>query len=225
MSGFVMLAALLAVATAILLVTRRHARDRAAAQERARADAARTAAEAELAAAARLVNEDVNRLAEDLRELEVTAAVTAPDVAQRERSLARDACDRARRALSTLRNSDEIAQVARTLASGRYALACARARIQGRPAPARRPPCFFNPAHGPSVTTVGWSAGGLTRVPTCRADAERVAAGADPFIRTVPVGTERLPYWQAGPAYEPYALGYFGDWAVRAAPPELLHSR
>jgi hypothetical protein len=60
--------------------------------------------------------------------------------------------------------------------------------------------------------------GGADRqVPACALDAERVRAGAEPDARQVMVGTQRVPYWQGGPAYRPYAAGYFGgfgpmDW-------------
>lgn len=42
-------------------------------------------------------------------------------------------------------------------------------------------------------------------------------AGAEPDVRKVMVGSRRVPYWQGGPAYRPYAAGYFGafgpmDW-------------
>ena len=47
-------------------------------------------------------------------------------------------------------------------------------------------------------------------VPACALDAERVRAGADPDVRKVMVGAQRVPYWQGGRAYEPYAMGYFG---------------
>jgi hypothetical protein len=40
-------------------------------------------------------------------------------------------------------------------------------------------------------------------------DAERIRAGADPDVREVTVGKQRVPYWQGGRAYEPYAVGYF----------------
>ena len=48
-------------------------------------------------------------------------------------------------------------------------------------------------------------------------DAERVRVGAEPDIRKVMVGSRRVPYWQGGRAYQPYAQGYFGafspmDW-------------
>ena len=47
-------------------------------------------------------------------------------------------------------------------------------------------------------------------MPACALDAERVRAGADPDARQVMVGSQRMPYWQAGGAYQPYAMGYFG---------------
>ena len=34
--------------------------------------------------------------------------------------------------------------------------------------------------------------------------------GSDPDVRKVMVGAQRVPYWQGGRAYEPYAMGYFG---------------
>ena len=53
--------------------------------------------------------------------------------------------------------------------------------------------------------------GGAPReVPACAADAERVRAGAEPDVRKVMVGPQRVPYWEAGPAYSPYAQGMFG---------------
>jgi hypothetical protein len=39
-----------------------------------------------------------------------------------------------------------------------------------------------------------------------------VLAGADPYIRTVQVGAQRVPYWEGGPAYAPWAQGYYSRW-------------
>ena len=38
-------------------------------------------------------------------------------------------------------------------------------------------------------------------------------AGADPYIRTVQMGAQRVPYWEGGPAYAPWAQGYYSRWA------------
>ena len=88
-----------------------------------------------------------------------------------------------------------------------FELACPRALF-----PARRPPCLFDPRHGISVTDVPYMpAGGSDRhVPACALDTQRIRAGAEPDIRKVPVGASRVPYWDGGPAYAPYAAGYFG---------------
>ena len=109
--------------------------------------------------------------------------------------------------------------VTKILDDGRYAIACVRARVAGEPLPQRRPPCFFDPRHGLSVEDVTYApVGGADReVPACALDAERVKAGAEPDARQVMVGTQRVPYWQGGRAYRPYAAGYFGgfgpmDW-------------
>jgi hypothetical protein len=40
-----------------------------------------------------------------------------------------------------------------------------------------------------------------------------VLAGADPYIRTVQVGAQRVPYWEGGPAYAPWAQGYYSRWS------------
>ena len=84
----------------------------------------------------------------------------------------------------------------------------------GQPLPTRRPPCFFDPRHGLSVEDVPYAPpGGAQRdVPACALDAERVHAGAEPDIRKVMVGNRRVPYFQGGRAYQPYAAGYFGGF-------------
>jgi hypothetical protein len=52
-------------------------------------------------------------------------------------------------------------------------------------------------------------------VPACAADAVRIRDGQDPNMRQVPVGGGQLvPYWQAGPAYGPWAGGFFGGGLI-----------
>ena len=91
-------------------------------------------------------------------------------------------------------------------------MASARARLEGREPPERTPPCFFDPRHGPSAREVEWSPpwGEPRAVPACEADAQRVERGEDPDPREVTVGGQRVPYWNAGPAYAPYMGGFFG---------------
>jgi hypothetical protein len=56
----------------------------------------------------------------------------------------------------------------------------------------------------------------------CAADADRLSQGAEPDVRTVAQGPGRVPYWQAGPAYSPWASGYFGAYAGSGLLPGFL---
>ena len=134
---------------------------------------------------------------------------------QQDYQRALDAYDNAKMSLDAVSKPDEIKHVTEILEDGRYAVACVKARVAGRPLPAKRPPCFFNPAHGPSSQDVSGRrrAACRGRCPACAADAERVLAGADPYIRTVQVGAQRVPYWEGGQAYAPWAQGYYSRWS------------
>jgi hypothetical protein len=172
----------------------------------------RRAAAAELAEVRSVAEQDVTALGEQVTALDVPPAA-APEAVEDYR-LALDAYDRAKSALSAARRTDDVRAVTTALEEGRWRLACVRARLAGQPLPERRPPCFFNPQHGPSTTDVEWSpAGGATRtIPVCAADAARLARGDDPDERLVPVGASSVPYWQAPGYYRPYASGFFGGW-------------
>lgn len=168
-----------------------------------------------MAASRAAAEEDVTRFGEELQHLDSDVVGHPLDEAmQQDYTRALDAYDHAKDSLAAVRTPDEIRNVTEILEDGRYAVACVKARVNGEPLPQKRPPCFFNPAHGPSVRNVKWSPdGGVERdVPACAADAERVEAGADPYIRTVQVGSRRVPYWQGGPAYAPWAQGYYSTW-------------
>lgn len=182
----------------------------------------RTAArhEAELAPVRQLAEEDVTALGVELQELDLDLAGRELDAGARaDYQRALDAYESAKPAAAALARPDEVRHVTEILEDGRYAMACVRARVEGQPLPQRRPPCFFDPRHGLSVADVPWTPpGGSQRdVPACSLDVERVRAGAEPDIRKVMVGSRRVPYWQGGRAYQPYAQGYFGgfgpmDW-------------
>jgi hypothetical protein len=199
----------LAVAVVGVVVVRR--RNKAAAAERA----AR-----ELEPVKKLAFEDVTALGVHLQDLDLELAGRQLDEgANADYQRALDSYEAAKTAADAITRPEQVQDVTKILDDGRYAIACVQARVAGEPLPKRRPPCFFDPRHGLSVDDVPYApAGGAERqVPACALDAERVRAGADPDIRQVMVGTQRVPYWQGGRAYRPYAAGYFGgfgpmDW-------------
>lgn len=204
MTGMVLLLVVLGGLVAVALV---------AGQAGKRREAERR--EAELAPVKRLAEEDVTALGVELQDLDVEMAgaqLGAGENADYQRAL--DAYESAKVAAANMTEPDDVRHVTEILEDGRYAMACVRARVEGRSLPTRRPPCFFDPRHGMSVADVPWTPPGGTRrdVPACQLDVERVRAGAEPDIRKVMVGSRRVPYWQGGRAYQPYAQGYFGGF-------------
>jgi hypothetical protein len=176
---------------------------------------------AELEPVKKLAFEDVTALGEQLQALDLELAgrplLDEGERADYQRAL--DAYESAKTAADAMTRAEDVRHVTEILEDGRYAMACVRARVAGEPLPAKRPPCFFDPRHGLSVEDVPYTPpGGTVRdVPACALDAERVKAGAEPDVRKVMVGSRRVPYWEGGRAYRPYAMGYFGgfgplDW-------------
>jgi hypothetical protein len=172
-----------------------------------------------------VAEEDVTRLGEDVARLDIdTTGQDLDEAARQDYRRALDAYDAAKASLGRVTKPDDIREVTGILEDGRYAIASLRARLAGEPLPARRPPCFFNPQHGPSSEDVEWAPpGGAARpVPACAADAERVRAGAEPDVRKVAVGAGRRPYWEAGRGYGGYAQGYFSPYANSGLLPGVL---
>lgn len=170
----------------------------------------------ELAPVKKLAQEDVTALGVELQELDLDMLGSKLDAgANADYQRALDAYESAKVAADRITAGDEVRHVTEILEDGRYAMACVRARVAGQPLPQRRPPCFFDPRHGLSVVDVAWTPPGGTErsVPACALDVERVRAGAEPDIRKVMVGAKRVPYWQGGRAYQPYAQGYFGNFS------------
>ena len=148
-----------------------------------------------------LARDDVTLLGEEICALDATPRGRRPDRrARRDLQRALDAYEQARRLADRLSGPDDVDRLVRLLAAGRHAVARARARAEGRPLPGRRPPCFFNPAHGPSDHEVLWTprGRGTRSVPACTRCASRLAAGTAPETRMIAVGERRVPYWAAG---------------------------
>ncbi|TCC56141.1 hypothetical protein E0H73_33840 [Kribbella pittospori] len=122
----------------------------------------------------------------------------------------------ARGVLAELQGNESIHAATEAVATGQYELLCVRARLAGEPVPERRVPCIFDPRHGPSTTDVLWNQSDQGRLPACADDAARLEAGDQPLIRDVEYTGLRMPYWQVGAAFAPYATGYFGSDAAGA---------
>jgi len=153
--------------------------------------------------------EDLTALADDVQELEHT--VEGNEAAKHDYLSALDKYAAASAAFDRASTPSELAPVAESLEDGRYLMASAEARLTGKEPPERRPACFFDPRHGPSVRDVDWAPpGGQPRsVPACAACATRIEDGQEPVSREVLVGGSSTPYWAAGPAYGGYFAGFF----------------
>ncbi|GAA3082170.1 hypothetical protein GCM10020254_28190 [Streptomyces goshikiensis] len=160
-----------------------------------------------------VVDEDITAFGEELDRLDFHPGEPGADDAMRkdyEQGL--DSYEKAKQIMGSVRYPEEVKGVTQALEDGRFALASLDARRRGAPLPERRSPCFFDPRHGPSTEDAQWApAGGSARtVPVCAADAVRLRDGLDPAVRTVDTEHGPRPYYDAGPAYGPWAGGYFG---------------
>jgi hypothetical protein len=201
-TALIVVAAVLVAGAAGAYALVRRSRRRRAEEQRAALDRLRV-----------VVDEDITAFGEELDRLDFQPAEPGADDAMRadyERAL--DAYETAKQRMAAAGRPEDVRTVTEALEDGRFSLARLAARREGRPLPERRPPCFFDPRHGPSVTDADWTPpGGAPRqVPVCAADATRLADGRDPVIREVDTDYGRRPYWDAGPAYGPWAGGYFG---------------
>lgn len=162
----------------------------------------------------RAADEDITRLGEELAGLHLETLGAALDDAMRaDYQRALDAYEDAKASLARAASSTDVTGVTRTLADGRFAHACVLAAQSGVERPQRRPPCFFDPAHGPASRDVEWSPpGGVPReVPVCFRDAERLAAGAQPETRLVRLGDRRVAWFASGPLYAAWADGWYAE--------------
>ncbi|MFD4371790.1 hypothetical protein [Streptomyces sp. NPDC058486] len=201
-AGLVTLGAVAAVGGAGAYAVVRSRRKKREAEERAAVEKLRV-----------VVDEDITAFGEELERLDFHPAEAGANEAMRaDYEQALDSYDRAKTRMGAVERPHEVRGVTQALEDGRYSLAVLDARRGSRALPERRPPCFFDPRHGPSIEDRTWTpAGGASReVPVCAADAARLDDGQDPLARTVETDAGRRPYWEAGPAYGPWAGGYFG---------------
>jgi hypothetical protein len=166
-----------------------------------------------------VAQEDLVALADDIRALDLdTSMPDADPEAVRHYTEAVEQYQRAATALDRARRTEDLAPVSAALEAGRFSMASAKAILEGRPLPERRPPCFFDPRHGPSVEDVEWAPpdGAPRMVPACAADAQRIRDGLEPESRQVLAGAggRMTPYWNAPGYYGPWAGGYFGGFPM-----------
>jgi hypothetical protein len=173
----------------------------------------------ELEEVKQVAQEDLVALGDDIRALDLdTSMPDADPEAVRHYTEAVDQYQKAANALDQARRVEDLAPVSAALEAGRYEMSATKAILEGRPVPERRPPCFFDPRHGPSVEDVEWAPpGGQPRmVPACAADAQRIHDGLEPESRQVLAGAGggMTPYWNAPGYYGPWAGGYFGGFPM-----------
>jgi hypothetical protein len=162
--------------------------------------------------------DDLNALADDLRNLNVDIETeeAANPQAVNQYTRAYEFLDRAEQAFERARSPSDLAPVSSAVESGRYSMAAARALFERRDPPKRRPPCFFDTRHGPSVNDIGWEPphGPPRPVPACAACMRQIAAGTQPQPRRVRAGVRRVPFYEAPPHFESWFGGYFGGAAA-----------
>jgi hypothetical protein len=124
-----------------------------------------------------LAREDVTRFGEELdtADVRLDGVDTGADV-----QAALDAYADAGRVVDGELSDEQLREVRATVEYGRWRLACAQALVAGTPKPPRRALCFFDPAHGTSVTDWMYTPpGGKAReIPVCAACQTRLAGGS-----------------------------------------------
>ncbi len=172
----------------------------------------------QLSEAKAAAQDDLNALADDLRNLNVDlqAEEAGNQQAVNQYTRAYEFLERAEQAFEQTRSPADLAQVSSAVESGRYSMSAARALFERGDPPRRRPPCFFDTRHGPSVNDIGWEppSGPPRPVPACAACMRQVAAGVQPQPRRVRAGLRRVPFYEAPPHFESWFGGYFGGAAA-----------
>jgi hypothetical protein len=168
--------------------------------------------EAQLAEAKAAAQDDLIALNKAITDHGNDVSIASSADAVAEQTAALDAYERGTRALDAARGPADMGAVSRSIAAGRYRLACADAVAHGEPKPGRRPMCFFDPRHGMSVADVSWAPpdGSPSRDVAVCIDCERIINHGDqPEIRTVQDRCgNRVEYVNSG--FAPAYWGGFG---------------
>ena len=154
-----------------------------------------------------VLNEEIIALSQ-----QVSALPTTPDPQQSK--LSKDVLDTVEKAwhrLDAAEGDADTEAVATLLGSARYGMVCLDAVRAGKPIPEPTPPCFFDPRHGPSTTSLDWApeAGASRQVQACATCAARVAANEQPDMRMVTVRNTPRPYYTLGEELGSYISGYW----------------
>lgn len=164
------------------------------------------------AAVRKTLDEDITAYGEALDALDPDLSdPRLGDEGRQDLQAALDHYEEAKYAAAAMTKPDDAVKVTSALDEGRWRVACVAARLAGEPLPDHRPPCFFDPRHGLSVSDVPFAPdGGAVRdVPACQACATAVADGYIPATRMVEAGGVAQPYYNSGPAYAGYTSGYY----------------
>jgi hypothetical protein len=174
----------------------------------------------ELRMVRRAIDDDITAYGTALSRLDSRLRVPQADPpTRRDYGRALEAYERAKQAARQIKQPGDAESITAALEQGWYAVASAQARMIGYPVPAHRPPCLFNPQHGPAATEVVWNPTGRSprRVPSCSADARRISNGSSPAARGLRYADGVRPYWETGPAYASWAAGWYSSFG-----PQLL---
>lgn len=145
-TGLLVLAGVAVAGAAGAYAVMRRNRRRARAEESAALDKLRT-----------VVDEDITAYGETLERLDFHPGEPGADEAMRaDYEHALDSYESAKSSMEKAERPADVRPVTQALEDGRYSLAVLEARRTGSALPDRRPPCFFDPRHGPSVADMRW---------------------------------------------------------------------
>lgn len=167
-----------------------------------------------------VADQDVTVFGEQLQRLgDHVADRTLDQATRQDYQVALDAYEHAKREVTRIDRFEQVSALVDTLATGRYAMVCVRARVAGHPVPEITVPCFFNPQHGPSDGKVMWTSArtGTRSVPACSRCTAQLRAREKPEVFTIGVGGRRVPYWEAGATFHPWSRGYFPEGQASAS--------